>query len=237
MSKNKDPAFLLYSSDFLTGVSDLTMTERGKYITLLCLQHQKGHLSKKTINLAVGKMTKSLLDKFQKDSEGNYYNKRLESVLNRRATRSIINTQNGKKGGRPQKANEKQSTKQNESKTKANAIENENNYVVHSNNIELCTDIFPFSDTTTTTECNSACAPENPEQKEKFDNINFEIIKYFVKQNFESNVEDFFAYNEARGWKGIGGEDVREDFARYADRWEAEERRKRGGPGWKPDII
>lgn len=30
MAKNKDPALLLYTSDFLTGVSDLTMSEREK---------------------------------------------------------------------------------------------------------------------------------------------------------------------------------------------------------------
>tara|TARA_R110002050_G_scaffold268962_1_gene411152 strand:- start:225 stop:347 length:123 start_codon:yes stop_codon:yes gene_type:complete len=32
----KAPAFQLYAQDFLTGVMDLTMEERGVYITLLC---------------------------------------------------------------------------------------------------------------------------------------------------------------------------------------------------------
>ena len=35
---NKAPAFQLYAQDFLTGVMDLTMEERGVYITLLCKQ-------------------------------------------------------------------------------------------------------------------------------------------------------------------------------------------------------
>ena len=46
----KDPAFVFYTGDFLTGVIDMTMEERGQYITLLCLQHQKGHFSKKTLD-------------------------------------------------------------------------------------------------------------------------------------------------------------------------------------------
>ena len=32
---NKDPAFLFYSSDFITGCMGLTMEERGQYITLI----------------------------------------------------------------------------------------------------------------------------------------------------------------------------------------------------------
>ena len=70
----KDPAFLFYSSDFLTGVSDLTMEERGQYITLLCLQHQKGHLSKKAINIATANATADVLAKFDIDNNGNYFN-------------------------------------------------------------------------------------------------------------------------------------------------------------------
>ena len=45
----KDPAVLFYTSDFLVGASDLSNEECGKYIKLLCLQHQKGHLSEKQI--------------------------------------------------------------------------------------------------------------------------------------------------------------------------------------------
>ena len=37
----KDPAFLFYSSDFLSGTMLMTDEEIGQYIKLLCLQHQK----------------------------------------------------------------------------------------------------------------------------------------------------------------------------------------------------
>jgi len=73
----KDPAFLFYSSDFLTGVADLTMEERGQYITLLCLQHQKGAISERILKISVPNCSAFVLSKFKKDSDGNYFNPRL----------------------------------------------------------------------------------------------------------------------------------------------------------------
>ncbi len=81
----KDPAVLFYSSDFLTGVGDLTMQERGQYITLLCLQHQKGRLSQKVIDINTPGVSQDVLSKFQKDDQGRYYNKRLMEETMRRA--------------------------------------------------------------------------------------------------------------------------------------------------------
>jgi len=84
----KDPAFLFYSSDFLTGVSDLTFEERGQYITLLCLQHQKGRLSKKAIDIATPNATADVLAKFKQDKKGLYFNERLEKEAKKRAEHS-----------------------------------------------------------------------------------------------------------------------------------------------------
>ncbi len=103
---SKDPAFLFYSSDFLNGVSDLTMEERGQYITLLCLQHQKGSLSEKTIRLSVGSVSVDVMKKFVKDDDGNYYQERLKEEIQKRANFTESRRNNGFKGGRP-KANEK----------------------------------------------------------------------------------------------------------------------------------
>jgi len=99
----KDPAFLFYSSDFLNGISDLTMEERGQYITLLCLQHQKGELTEKTIRLSVGSVSVDVISKFSKLKNGNFVNDRLKEEVEKRKlfTESRIN--NGKKGGRPKK--------------------------------------------------------------------------------------------------------------------------------------
>jgi len=84
----KDPAFLFYASDFLTGVSGLTMEERGQYITLLCLQHQTGHLSEKEIRLCVGNAAADVMAKFEKDENGKFFNQRLEIEINKRKAHS-----------------------------------------------------------------------------------------------------------------------------------------------------
>lgn len=97
----KDPAFLFYSSDFLNGVSDLTMEERGQFITLLCLQHQKGTLTDKTIRLSLGSVSVDVLSKFSKDKDGNYFNERLNEEIEKRIQFTESRRNNGSKGGRP----------------------------------------------------------------------------------------------------------------------------------------
>lgn len=82
----KDPAMLFYTSDFLTGVTLLSMKERGQYITLLCLQQQMGHMSLEQMYIAVGKMSPALLSKFIQDEEGLYYNRRAEEEIIKRQT-------------------------------------------------------------------------------------------------------------------------------------------------------
>jgi uncharacterized phage protein (TIGR02220 family) len=99
----KDPAFMLYSQDFLVGVSDLTMEERGQYITMLCLQHQKGHLTKKNIQIAVGNVSEDVMNKFVQDENEMYYNETLENLIHKREAYSQSRSENGKRGGRPRK--------------------------------------------------------------------------------------------------------------------------------------
>ena len=106
---SKDPAFLFYSSDFLTGVSDLTMEERGQFITLLCLQHQKGHLTKKVMQLQChGIPTADVLAKFRIDENGLYYNERVEQEREKRAAHSLKQRQNALKRWNKDKSSTKQ---------------------------------------------------------------------------------------------------------------------------------
>ena len=99
----KDPAVLFYSSDFLTGVSDLTMEERGQYITLLCLQHQKGHLTKKMINISVGNAAADVLAKFEIDKDGKYFNRRLNDEKEKRRKHSEKQSIRAKEGWKKRK--------------------------------------------------------------------------------------------------------------------------------------
>ena len=84
----KDPAVLLFTGDFLNGCTDLTFEERGQYITLLCLQHQKGHLSMKAIKLCVGSVSNDVMGKFTKDENGLFYNDRMEKEIIKRKENS-----------------------------------------------------------------------------------------------------------------------------------------------------
>ena len=62
--ENKDPAFLFYSSDFLTGTMFMSDVQLGKYIKLLCVQHQKGHLSEKDMLNICKRYDKDIFEKF-----------------------------------------------------------------------------------------------------------------------------------------------------------------------------
>ena len=74
----KDPAFLFYSGDFLTGTALFTYEQLGKYIKLLCHQHQLGHFTMDDINSLVGPVDERIMAKFVLDPDGKYYNERLE---------------------------------------------------------------------------------------------------------------------------------------------------------------
>lgn len=103
MSKSKDPAVLFYTADFLVGVQGLTMEERGQYITLLCLQHQQGHLSEKTMALAVGTLSEDVKSKFLIDENGLFYQERMDEESEKREAYLLRQYNNGIKGGRPKK--------------------------------------------------------------------------------------------------------------------------------------
>ena len=81
---SKDPAFLFYSSDFLTGTTFMTMEERGQYITILCLLHQHGGcVPLDKLEIAVGKLSTPTLEKLSKNQHG-YFNDRLTQEIKKR---------------------------------------------------------------------------------------------------------------------------------------------------------
>lgn len=96
----KDPAFLFYSSDFLTGTILMSDEQVGQYIKLMCLQHQKGRLEEKDMLKICGKHDKDVFSKFEIDEQGLYYNSRLEKEILKRRSYSESrskNRQNSKK--------------------------------------------------------------------------------------------------------------------------------------------
>ena len=103
----KAPAFQFYAQDFLTGVMDLTMDERGLYITLLARQwaifDEKG-IPKKRLALLVGfewdNLPEMIKEKF--DDNGDYFfNSRLMESFKQLKSYKEKQRLNGQKGGRP----------------------------------------------------------------------------------------------------------------------------------------
>ncbi len=84
MSKNKDPAVLFYTSDFLAGTLLMNYEQKGKYITLLCLQRENGRLTEEDMLSVCGKRDERIFCKFIQDEEGLYYNVRMEKEAEKR---------------------------------------------------------------------------------------------------------------------------------------------------------
>ena len=105
----KSPAFQLYAQDFLTGVMDLTMEERGIYITLLCKQwslYNENGIPKKRLRLFLGydweNLPEMVKEKFI-DNGDYFFNERLNEIIIERIAFIKKQTINGYKGGRPSK--------------------------------------------------------------------------------------------------------------------------------------
>ncbi len=79
----KDPAILFYTSDFIAGTLTMTDAQRGKYIILLCLQHQKGYLTEKDMLNICKTYDEDIWIKF-KENDGKFYNERMLFETNRR---------------------------------------------------------------------------------------------------------------------------------------------------------
>ena len=91
---SKDPAFLFYSSDFLTGTALMTDEQIGKYIKLLCYQHQMGHLSERDMLKICKTYDEDIFSKFEKDQDALYYNARLHQEVEKRKAYSESRRQN-----------------------------------------------------------------------------------------------------------------------------------------------
>ena len=94
----KDPAVLFYTQDFLVGTITMNYEQRGKYITLLCLQHQKQKLTLKDLKIILTDEDIEVAEKFPLQSDGFYYNLRMyeEAVKRKNYTESRRNNRKKK---------------------------------------------------------------------------------------------------------------------------------------------
>ena len=227
---SKDPAFLLYSNDFLSGVSDLTMQERGQYITLLCLQHQKGHLTEKAIHLVLGienlDAISDLLSKFSVDKSGKFFNKRLDEEMKKRSSISKKNSANAHKKWEKWRnersatadatahANAEQPQMRNVCQTSASRVENENEDIsISSKTLKESDYLEERNFSPVLKESIKSWFSYKQERREKYKQKG--LIAFLNKaggmarDHGDQAVIDAIEIAMANGWKGIAWEKVR----------------------------
>jgi uncharacterized protein YdaU (DUF1376 family) len=121
----KDPAVLFYTSDFLSGTFTLTDEQVGKYIRLLCLQHQKGKLSAKDMLSICKAYDVDIYEKF-KVEDGFYLNEKMynETIRRQKFTESRRNNAKTTKNDSISEAHAKHMHKHMETETETITITN-----------------------------------------------------------------------------------------------------------------
>jgi hypothetical protein len=98
----KDPAFLFYPGDYISGTMHLDFECKGAYVDLLMLQFQKDHMTIHMIKHVLGHrfdhIWSQISEKFQQKN-GKYWNERLKIEKENRSNycKSRRNNRNGKK--------------------------------------------------------------------------------------------------------------------------------------------
>lgn len=100
MAKEKDPAFLFYSKDWIEGTAEFMPSEKGVFVDLLAHQHQKTGLPTdlnrlaRLVGLSVAEFTeiwKVVGEKFT-EVDGRFFNKRMLKVMSERSEKGKKNT-------------------------------------------------------------------------------------------------------------------------------------------------
>lgn len=197
----KDPAFLFYSNDFLTGTYTMSDEQVGKYIRLLCLQHQKGELTEKDMLNVCKTYDEDIFSKFIK--EGNiYFNDRLRNESEKRKAYS-----ESRKKNRENKNKNKDMS--NISKTYVSHMENENENVIvnkkeikpNSKNLDYqlndtqigsCIEYIKLTKQKTVSKdfINSLFAVFKQKTKDKFYNKEADLYSHFLNSLKYEKIED-----------------------------------------------
>ena len=129
--KGKDPAVLLYTSDFLTGITLLTDEQAGQYIKLLCQQHQVGHMPENHMISVCKSLDSPVIKKFMIDDDGLYYNERMDLEIEKRVNFCASRSHKGT-AGRPKKSSDNHTKNTRQSIGNRTENENDNDIVVSS---------------------------------------------------------------------------------------------------------
>jgi hypothetical protein len=169
---SKDPAFLFYSSDFLTGTMFMDNEQVGKFIRLMCAQHQKGRLTEKDMLKICGTHDEDIFEKFALDGAGLYYNERLEQEVEKRKAYSESRRNNRKK--------------------KEDMIDTSLSYVSHMENENENENIID----------NVVIDKPIEEKPKRFTKPTIEQLEAYMEERGMNNVANrFYDHYESNGWK------------------------------------
>jgi hypothetical protein len=169
---SKDPAFLFYSSDFLTGTMFMDNEQVGKFIRLICAQHQKGRLTEKDMLKICVTHDEDIFSKFAVDGAGLYYNERLEQEVEKRKAYSESRRNNRKK--------------------KEDMIDTSLSYVQHMENENENENIID----------NVVIDKPIEEKPKRFVKPTIEQLEAYMEERGMNNIASrFYDHYEANGWK------------------------------------
>jgi hypothetical protein len=169
---SKDPAFLFYSSDFLTGTMFMDNEQVGKFIRLICAQHQKGRLTEKDMLKICVTHDEDIFSKFAVDGAGLYYNERLEQEVEKRKAYSESRRNNRKK--------------------KEDMIDTSLSYVPHMENENENENIID----------NVVIDKPIEEKPKRFVKPTIEQLEAYMEERGMNNIASrFYDHYEANGWK------------------------------------
>jgi uncharacterized protein YdaU (DUF1376 family) len=178
----KDPAFLFYSSDFLTGTMFWTNEQIGLYIRMLCAQHQhNGRIDTNVLRTQCDSITNGdiVYSKFKHDKYGSY-NERLQIEMDKRKEKSI-------------KASESVNKRWNKEKNK---LYDSNTNVLRSENENENEDI------------NKDDNNNGKPKKSKFIPPTLVEVNKFFDENGYTNGDKAWHYYEDGNWKDSNGKQV-----------------------------
>lgn len=190
MANPKDPAFLFYPSDFIMGTMRMTYEQKGKYIQLLCMQHDLHELTQSDIDFVLTQNDSIVLSKFVKTESGTYYNQRLRFESDKRKLYS-----ESRRNNRVKKTDTSNVTLGNKdmidiSKSYDEHMVNEN-VIINTNDLQ-----DDFKD---------GVKGKKHFKKPTIDYL--EMYKYEIKSPVD--VSEFYDYYESNGWK-VGREGMKD---------------------------
>ena len=168
----KDPAFLFYPGDYVSGTMGMTFEEKGAYMDLLMLQFNRGHMNTNMIQHTVGHLWEQVKSKFIQDEEGLWYNVRLDFEKEKRKTFTESRRNNIKPKEKPK--NEPSYETHMDSHMTPH-MENENENINKDINI-------------------------NKSKCKLVDSLEYFSIRLGIEQG-KIEAEKFFNYYESNGWK------------------------------------